>query len=107
MPQLEEELWQVYKDEGLQAYALSSSIIGPEDPVQLGAFVDAMGLTMNVVVDYDATVYSDNYNADPDQFSPYPREFILDENGVVLYTSSTIDIPAMKAIIEAELGITE
>ena len=85
------------------AYAISSSRIGEEDPVQLAAFASTMGLTMPVLFDQTDDTYNDYSINDPDAFSPYPREFIIDKDGTILYASSNIDIPAMKAVIEGAL----
>ena len=85
------------------AYAISSSRIGEEDPIQLTSFAATMGLTMPVLFDQTDDTYNDYAITDPDAFSPYPREFIIDKNGVIIYASSNIDIPAMKAVIESAL----
>lgn len=86
------------------AYSISSSKIGPEDPEQLAAFVQTMGLTMTVLLDVSTDTYTDYYINDPDAFSPYPREYIIGKDGKIAYLSSNIDIPAMQAVIETELA---
>jgi peroxiredoxin len=103
LPQLEAEIWQSYEDQGLVAFAISSSTIGPEDPVALAAYVETMGLTMTVLADYDVTVYDDYFLSDPDAFAPYPREFIVDRDGVIIYADATIDVDAISAVLDAEL----
>jgi peroxiredoxin len=104
LPQLEDEIWQKYKDDGLVFYSISSSRIGPEDPDQLAAFVAAMGLTMPVLFDSSSETYYDYYINDPDAFSPYPREFVISKEGIIQYASSNVDVPALQAVIEAELA---
>jgi len=91
----------VYKDQGLVAYSISSSIIGPENEEQLTAFADTMGLTMPVLFDPSPNTYNDYYIEVADAFSPYPRQFIIDKDGNIAYASSNIDIPAMTDVIQA------
>jgi hypothetical protein len=103
LPHLQTEIWEVYEPLGLQAVAISSSTIGPEDPITLGAYVDAMGLTMPVLLDVDVSVYQDYFINDPDAFAPYPREYIIDGNGTVLYTDASIDTAAIAAVLDSVL----
>ena len=103
MPHLQTEIWEVYEPLGLQAVALSSSTIGPEDPTALAAYIDGMGLTMPVLLDVTTSVYQDYFINDPDAFAPYPREYIIDGNGTVLYTDASIDVEAISAVLDSVL----
>ena len=103
MPHLQTEIWEVYEPLGLQAVAISSSTIGPEDPILLAAYIEGMGLTMPVLLDVTTSVYQDYLIVDPDQFAPYPREFIIDGNGTVLYTDAGIDTAAIAAVLDSVL----
>ena len=103
MPHLQTEIWEVYEPLGLQAVAISSSTIGPEDPVLLEAYIDGMGLTMPVLLDVDTSVYQDYMIEDPDSFAPYPREYIIDGNGTVIYTDASLDIAAISAVLDSVL----
>lgn len=85
-------------------FAISSSVIGPEDPDSLQAFIDGMGLTMPVLLDSDGALYSDYYINDPNSFAPYPREYIIDPTGTIIYTSSNVDIEAMQAVLDGEFS---
>jgi peroxiredoxin len=85
-------------------FAISSSVIGPEDLDNLAAFTTSMGLTMPILIDSDAQLYDDYSINDPDAFSPYPREYIIDSSGTVIYTSSNIDIVAMQEVLDQQLG---
>jgi hypothetical protein len=103
LPHLQSEIWEVYEPMGLQAVAISSSTIGPEDPILLAAYIDGMGLTMPVLLDVSTSVYDDYFIVDPDQFAPYPREYIVDGNGTVLYTDAGLDIAAISAVLDGVL----
>ena len=103
MPHLQTEIWEVYEPMGLKAVAISSSTIGPEDPILLAAYIEGMGLTMPVLLDVSVDVYQDYLIVDPDQFAPYPREYIVDGNGIVLYTDAGIDTAAIAAVLDSVL----
>ena len=86
------------------AWSMSSSIIGVEDPQALTDYVSGMGLTMPILFDAGATVYGD-YRIDPGAgFAPYPREYIIDRDGTLLYLAADVDVPAMQAILDDKLG---
>ncbi|MFK7931652.1 MAG: TlpA family protein disulfide reductase [Myxococcota bacterium] len=105
MPQLDQDVFQPYASSGeVAAFAISSSIIGTENPDDLRQYVEGLGLTMTVLVDYDATLYDDYDFTDPDAFAPYPREIIIGRDGRVAYLRGTLDVESMKAVIEAELA---
>ena len=101
---METDIWQAYQDQGLIVVAISSSTIGPEDPVALADYVATMGLTMPVLLDVDEAVYNDYRITTGDHFAPYPREYIIDRDGLLLYAEPTIDVAAMPPIIEAALA---
>lgn len=103
MPHLQSEIWEVYEPMGLKAVAISSSTIGPEDPILLAAYIDGMGLTMPVLLDVSTSVYQDYLIVDPDAFAPYPREYIVDGTGTVLYTDAGLDIAAISAVLDSVL----
>ncbi len=104
MPSLETDVWQVWQDKGLVAYAISSSTIGPENPQDLAEYVEGMKLTMTVLADYDVTVYYDYRINDPDAYAPYPREYVVDRDGTIVYMDSNIDVVALNALLEELLG---
>lgn len=105
LPSLETDIWQTWKDDPEFAmFAVSSSTIGATDPETLADFAEGMGLTMPVLSDADSTVYYDWYVNDPDAYAPYPREFIVDRDGYVIFVDTSIDVDAISAVITAELG---
>jgi peroxiredoxin len=105
LPQLEREVWQRWDDSGdVVGFAISSSIIGREDPDDLRQFVAGMGLTLTVLADYDATLYDEYRFDDPEAFAPYPRDFVVGRDGRIAYLKATLDVDAMNAVIEAELA---
>ena len=103
MPRIEDDIWQPYKDRGLLAWSLSSSVIGTEDPDNLAGYVEGLGLTMPILLDASTTVYDDYRIESEEGFAPYPREYIIGRDGTLLYLAADIDVPAMQAILDAEL----
>ena len=105
MPQLDQDVYQPYADSGeVVAYAISSSVIGTEDPDDLRQYTDGLGLTMTVLADYSADVYDAYRFTDPEAFAPYPREIVVGRDGRIAYLKATLDVAAMKAAVEAELA---
>ena len=102
MPLLK-DLWQDFAPRGLIAYSVSSNILAPDDPETVADYVAEMGLTMTTLIDYDVTVYDAYRITDSDGFAPYPREFIVDRDGTVLYAAATIDAAAMAEVLDAAL----
>lgn len=118
MPLLESDVWGRWKggdslaaaDGGtgsgpgdVVAFAVSSSTIGPEDPARLADFVQAMGLTMTVIGDYDTTIYDEWRFATNEAFAPYPREYVIGRDGLIRLMSPVLDGAAMNAAVQAAL----
>lgn len=103
MPRVETDIWLPYRDRGLRVVALASSYTDPETPEAIAAFVEDMGLTMPVAHDLTGEVYEDWHIDDPESFSPYPRQYIIGPDGRFLYLSATIDVEAVRQVVEAAL----
>ena len=88
---------------GVKAVAISSSTIGPEDPVLLADYVAGMGLTMPVLLDVTEQVYQDYYIVAPEAVAPYPREYIIGPDGIVEYVAAEVDVEAMAAVLDTLL----
>ena len=103
MPTLDTEIYQRYRDRGLVGWAVSSSTLGPADPDDLAAYVDGLGLTMPVLLDVNGEMYADYEITVPGGFAPYPREYLIDRDGTVLYASPNIDTDAIATVLEQHL----
>ncbi|TPV96276.1 MAG: redoxin domain-containing protein [Myxococcales bacterium FL481] len=104
LPRLETDVWLPYQDDGVVVIAMSSSIIGSENPTDLAEYIAGMDLTMPVLADYSADVYGDYAFTDPqsaDWIAPYPREYVIGADGELLYVSADVDVPAIIDVIEA------
>jgi len=85
------------------AFSISSDVLFGEDPEMLDDYVQAMGLTMPVLADWDGSTYNDWMVDAPDTPAPYPREFIVDRDGIVIYVAVDIEIDAIEAVLDGEL----
>ncbi len=97
---METSVWQEYSDEGVILLGIT-----PVNENQSTQFVIDNGLTFPILQDTPSgqgigtgIVYDQYYI--PNQGSPYPRDFIIDRNGEVVYANNEIDTEYMLAIIE-------
>ena len=89
-------MWQEYKNQGLQVVGISN------EPLQtIENFIADQGITFPVLRDV-AGVYS-AYNI-PGGQSPFPRDFIIDQNGILRMTKTEYDPGTMINIIEQLLS---
>ena len=75
---------------------------------QINQFVDETGITYPILQDeqsggagpsgFGGVTYDDYYI--PNQGSPYPRDFIVDQNGILVYANNEVDTEYMIYIIE-------
>jgi len=79
---------------------------------QIDQFIEDTGVTYPILQDqssgglggFGGVVYDDYYI--PNQGSPYPRDFIIDQNGILVYANNEVDTDYMLYIID-ELLIEE
>ena len=75
---------------------------------QINQFVDETGITYPILQDeqsggagpggFGGVTYDDYYI--PNQGSPYPRDFIVDQNGILVYANNEVDTEYMIYIID-------
>ncbi|MFQ6605156.1 MAG: redoxin domain-containing protein [Fidelibacterota bacterium] len=95
---LEISIWQEYQAQGLQVIGISN-----EPLTVIENFIEDQGVTFPVLRD-NQNVYS-AYNI-PGGPSPYPRDFIIDADGVVHLAKTEYDPGEMINVIETLLGNT-
>lgn len=54
---------------------------------------------LTCLLDPGGTVYN-SYIGIPDAFAPYPRQVVIDQQGVIRYLSAQYDAAAVRAVIE-------
>ena len=102
---METSIWQEYQDEGV-------IMIGISNTMNIDAFVDENSLTFPILFDpgsnggVDGGDTYDLYYL-PNDGSPYPRDFIINADGILEYANNEIDIAWMIDIIQNLLDLNE
>ena len=101
---METSIWQEYQNEGL-------IVIGISNTMNIGNFVDENSLTFPILFDpgsnggVDGGHTYDLYYL-PNDGSPYPRDFIVNSEGILEYANNEIDMEWMIYIIENLLDLS-
>ena len=79
---------------------------------QIDQFVDETGITYPILQDqssggtgpggFGGVIYDEYYI--PNQGSPYPRDFIVDQNGILVYANNEVDTQYMLYILDVLLA---
>jgi len=98
---MEISIWQAYQEDGL----VMLGIINTSNQNQINSFVDENSLTFPILFDPGSSggvqggdTYDDYYM--PNDGSPYPRDFIIDQNGIIQYANNEIDTEWMLYVLE-------
>ena len=65
-------------------------------------WLGANGVTLPCLLDPGGTVYN-AYGPIPDAYAPFPRQVVIDQDGVIRYLSGQYDAQAVRAAIDALL----
>ena len=101
---METSIWQEFEQEVM--------VIGISNTMNIENFVDENSLTFPILFDpgsnggVDGGDTYDLYYL-PNDGSPYPRDFIVNSEGILEYANNEIDIAWMIDIIEALLGLDD
>ena len=98
MSDIETSIWQPYKDKGVTVLGITND--SNDDVLQ---FVNDHGLTFPILKDV-SRVYNSYYLSGG--LSPFPRDYIIDQNGIFQYTNTEYDANAMKLIVASLLDTT-
>ena len=93
---IETAIWQKYKDRGVVVLGASDEAI---ETIQ--KFVKEQGVTFPVMQDRARQLYYSYFLSGA--ISPYPRDYIIDQDGVFRYTNVEYDINDMTLVIESLL----
>ena len=98
---MEISIWQAYQENGL----VMLGIINTSNQNQINSFVDENSLTFPILFDPGSSggvqggdTYDDYYM--PNDGSPYPRDFIIDQDGIIQYANNEIDTEWMLYVLE-------
>ena len=102
---METTIWQAYQDEGV----LMVGIINTSNQSQIDSFVEENSITFPILFDPGSSggvqggdTYDDYYM--PNDGSPYPRDFIVDQEGVLQYANNEIDTEWMLYVLDELTG---
>ena len=102
---METAIWQAYQDEGV----IMLGIINTSNQNQINSFVEENSITFPILFDPGSSggvqggdTYDDYYM--PNDGSPYPRDFIVDQEGILQYANNEIDTEWMIYVLDELTG---
>ena len=102
---METTIWQEYQDDGI----IMLGIINTSNQTQIDNFVVENSLTFPILFDpgsgggvQGGNTYDDYYL--PNDGSPYPRDFIVDQEGILQYANNEIDTEWMIWVLDELTG---
>ncbi len=108
MSDIETSIWQEYNQEEV----ITIGIINTNNQNQLNSFIEENSLTFPILYDPGSSggvqggnTYDEYYM--PNDGSPYPRDFIIDQNGILQYANNEIDFEWMIYVIEELIGFND
>ena len=104
MSDFEAAIWQEYQSDGVVVVG----IINTSNPNQLNQFIEENSITYPIIFDpgspggvQGGNTYNLYYM--PNDGSPYPRDFIINQEGIIEYANNEIDTAWMLSIIDGLL----
>ena len=102
---METIIWQEYQDDEV----IMLGIINTSNQNQINSFVDENSISFSILFDPGSSggvqggdTYDDYYM--PNDGSPYPRDFIVDQEGILQYTNNEIDTEWMLYVLDELTG---
>ena len=97
---METAIWQAYQDDGV----VMLGIINTSNQTSINNFVEENSITFPILFDPGSSggvqggdTYDDYYM--PNDGSPYPRDFIINQEGIIAYANNEIDTEWMLYVI--------
>lgn len=100
-PGLDTELQQPFADQGLTVLGVSTGSFN-ESEATLDAFAEQTGVGFPLV--HDSGTYSSW--SFPPALSPFPRQVLIDRDGIVRYVASEHRAGELRAAVEEVLGVS-
>ena len=102
---METAIWQAYQDDGV----VMLGIINTSNQTSIENFVEENSITFPILFDPGSSggvqggdTYDDYYL--PNDGSPYPRDFIVDQEGILQYANNEIDTEWMMYVLDELTG---
>ena len=102
---METTIWQEYQNDGV----IMLGIINTSNQTQINSFVAENSITFPILFDpgspggVQGGATYDNYYM-PNDGSPYPRDFIVDQAGILQYANNEIDTEWMLYVLDELIG---
>jgi len=74
-----------------------------DDEAALITYADQLGLTFPILVDSDGSVAAMYQQMSAFPTAAYPQDWIVDDEGVIVYVNNAFDLEAMEAALERAL----
>jgi len=102
---METTIWQAYQYEGV----LMVGIINTSNQSQIDSFIEENSITFPILFDPGSSggvQGGETYDAYymPNDGSPYPRDFIVDQEGILQYANNEIDTEWMLYVLDELIG---
>jgi len=98
LPDVEANLWQAYKDQGLKVIALDNSSGDLIDPAGVADYVDYLGPTYPVGLEISTFTYSAISGIYAGS-NPYPVDIVIDQAGIIQYINREYDFATLEGQI--------
>ena len=105
---METAIWQEYQNQDV----IVLGIINTSSQNQINNFINENSITFPILFDPGSSggvqgvdTYNDYYM--PNDGSPYPRDFIIDQNGILQYANNEIDTEWMIYVLEELININQ
>ena len=105
---METAIWQEYQNQDV----IVLGIINTSSQNQINNFINENSITFPILFDPGSSggvqggnTYDDYYM--PNDGSPYPRDFIIDQNGILQYANNEIDTEWMLYVLEELININQ
>ena len=102
---METTIWQTYQNDGV----IMLGIINTSNQNQINSFVEENSITFPILFDpgsqggvQGGDTYDDYFM--PNDGSPYPRDFIVDQEGILQYANNEIDTEWMLYVLDELTG---
>ena len=102
---METTIWQPYQDNDV----IMLGIINTSSQNQINSFVEENSITFPILFDPGSSggvQGGDTYDLYymPNDGSPYPRDFVVDQEGIIVYANNEIDTEWMLYVLEELVG---
>ena len=78
-------------------------IASADDEDTVALYAEQLGLTFPILMDEDGSVARQYQQHSPFPSAAYPQDWIIDDEGVIVYVNNAFDLDAMEATLERAL----